>query len=178
MIDYLEGRDRPYKDSKERSLVEKMAKTHAVQDGILVTRKPYEEDKSERLLAVVPNGVRTLIISDNHDTPEGAHRDSDTTLSYIRRFCYWDGMSVDVSKFVSSCILCAISRPGGRGKGVMVGWGIEPPRLACVHADYCGPFQTTRRGNRYLFAIVDRATGWLELTATVDAKAELPLMSC
>src|SRR5690606_33901494 len=93
-------------------------------------------------------------------------------LSYVRRFWDWDGMSVDVSKFVSSCILCAINRPGGTGKGVMVGWGIEPPRLACVHADYCGPFQTTRRGNRYVFAIVDRATGWLELTATVDAKAE------
>jgi len=103
-------------------MVEEMAKTHAVRDGILVTRKPYEEDKSERLLAVVPNGFRTLIISDNHDTPEGAHRDSETTLSYIRRFWYWDGMSVDVGKFVSSCILCAINRPGGTGKGVMVGW--------------------------------------------------------
>jgi len=40
LIDYLEGRDRPYRDSKERSMVEEMAKTHAVRDGILVTRKP------------------------------------------------------------------------------------------------------------------------------------------
>jgi len=171
LIDCLKGRERVYRDPKERTAVESMAKDYAVVDGILVTRKPYGPEGELRLLAVVPNGFRTMLVSENHDRPEGGHRDYTTTLFLLRRFWFWKGMRADTQKFCDACILCALIH-SGKGRGVMVGWGIEPPRLACVHADFCGPLQTTKRGNRYVFAIIDRATGWLEAHATIDAKAE------
>jgi len=90
------------------------------QDGILVTKKPYGEDDDMRDLAVVPNGFRTMLISENHDTPEGAHRDYVTTLSYLRRFYFWKGMRADTQKFCSACIICALMH-SGKGKGIMIG---------------------------------------------------------
>ena len=92
-------------------------------------------------------------------------------MSFLRRFYYWAGMGRDVENFIKACILCAVTA-SRRGKGILVGWGLEPPRLACIHADYSGPFQATKRCNRYIFAMVDRATGWLEMHATEDCKAE------
>ena len=171
LVAHLEGREVRYKDYKERKAVEEMAKNFAVFEGILVTRQPYEEEKELRLLCVVPNGFRTQIISENHDTLAAGHRNAETTITYVRKHYWWPGMTEDVKKYVRSCILCAISK-AGNGKGVLVGWGIEPPRLTCVHVDYSGPFQTTKRGNRYVFALIDRATGWLELHPTNDCKAE------
>ena len=171
LIDYLEGREGKYKDLKEQNNIVKMAKNYAVQDGILVTKLPYEEDKNMRIVAIVPNGFRTSIMSENHDTPEAGHRSTDTTLANVRRYFWWKGMTADVTSFCSACILCAVIR-SGHGRGLLVGWGVEPPRLACVHADFAGPLQTTRRGNRYVFALVDRATGWVEMHATQDCKSQ------
>ena len=86
LIDYLEGREGKYKDLKEQNNIVKMAKNYAVQEGILVTKLPYEEDKDMRIVAIVPNGFRTSIMSENHDTPEAGHRSSDTTLANVRRY--------------------------------------------------------------------------------------------
>ena len=99
MIEYLEGREKKYREPKEELAVGKMARDYALHDGILVTRQPYGEEKGQRLLAVVPNGFRTALISENHDTPSGGHRDKETTVSFLRRFYYWPGMGRDVKKF-------------------------------------------------------------------------------
>ena len=132
----------------------------------MVTRKDYGEVKEERLL----NGLRTALISESHDPITAGHRDDATTTANIRKNFWWKGMTTDVETFCKACILCAIAKSGA-GKGILVGWGIEPPRLACIHIDYCGPFPTTRRWNRFAFAMVDRATGWIEIHPTVDCKA-------
>ena len=124
------------------------------------------------LLAVVPNGYRVPILSEHHDEPEAGHRSKDHTLDMVRRQYWWPGMTADVTLFCKACILCAVTAAGGKGTGILVGWGIEPQRLMCIHADFCGPLPTTTRGHRHVFSMVDRATGWVELVATSDAKAE------
>ena len=137
LVAYLEDREVKYKDEKEWKTIESLAKHYGIHEGVLVTRKDYGEVKEERLLAVPPNGLRTALISESHDPITAGHRDYATTTENIRKSYWWKGMTTDVETFCKACILCAIAKSGA-GKGIPVGWGIEPPRLACINIEYCG----------------------------------------
>src|SRR5690606_19864367 len=54
------------------------------------------------------------------------------------------------------------------GKGLLVGWGLEPLRFKVLHIDFAGPLSKSKSGSSYVFSMVDRATGWVEMVAAPD----------
>jgi len=89
-------------------------------------------------------------------------------------------MRMDVKEYCHKCLICRAANAGKVGKGLIVGWGIEPRRFEAVHIDYAGPLSKSTKGNTYVLSLVDRATGWIEMVPTADrttASAVRALMS-
>src|SRR5690606_258084 len=80
----------------------------------------------------------------------------------------WPKMKDDVKEYCQKCIICRASKAGKVGKGLIVGWGIEPRRFEAIHIDFAGPLTKSAKGNIYVLSLVDRATGWIEMVPTPD----------
>ena len=49
---------------------------------------------------------------------------------------------------------------------------VKPPTIgeafSCIFCDIVGPLRLTRKGNKYIFTIVDHATRWVEAYAIAN----------
>src|SRR3569623_1525848 len=127
-------------------------------------------------MVVVPNRRRVQLKAECHDAE---HRSAAHTHDQISQAGFWwPGANQDVKEYVKSCLVCRAYAAGNQGKGLWVGWGVEPRRFSCVHMDFASPLTVTGQGNRYLLSIIDRATGWLEVTATTNEKTQDAYVAC
>ena len=78
---------------------------------------------------------------------------------------------------MSELIICRAAEAGKVGKGLLVGWGLEPRKFECIHIDFAGPLSKTAKGNTYVLSMVDRATGWVEMVATPDRSSKSAIKS-
>ena len=63
--------------------------------------------------------IRTLIISENHDSPMAGHFGMDRTVELVQRRWVWRGLQRDVREYVRTCALCqrakhSTTKPPGR----------------------------------------------------------------
>src|SRR3569623_1208805 len=108
-------------------------------------------------MVVVPNRRRVQLKAECHDAE---HRSAAHTHDQISQAGFWwPGANQDVKEYVKSCLVCRAYAAGNQGKGLWVGWGVEPRRFSCEHMDFAGPLTVTGQGNRYLLSIFDRAHG-------------------
>lgn len=54
---------------------------------------------------VPTNRLRTMLISESHDTQWAGHPSRDKMLALMTRTCYWPRMEVDVEAYVRSCLM-------------------------------------------------------------------------
>ena len=145
--------------------LERQATKITVEDGLLVKRTKGKDGESV-LELVVPNISRMNLLAEAHDR---SHRGIDHTYSTLKEAGYWwPKMRVDVNEYSRKCIICRAAKAGTTGKGLLVGWGIEPRRFEAVHIDFAGPLTKSTKGNSYVLSLVDRATGWIEMVPTPD----------
>jgi len=110
--------------------------------------------------AVVPFQFRRQLLTVYHNDKKAGHKGHEQTLLLIAKTYWWPGLTQDVKNFVQACVWCGVAKTRKIGKGLAIGWGLEPRKLQCVHADYYGPLTTSTKGNRYVFLVVDRFTTW------------------
>ena len=143
--------------------LERQATKISVENGLLV-RKTKGKDGESVLELVVPNISRINLLAEAHDR---SHRSIDHTHNTLKEAGYWwPKMREDVTEHGRKCIICRAAKAGSTGKGLLVGWGMEPRRFETVHIDFAGPLTKSARGNSYVLSLVDRATGWIEMVPT------------
>ena len=153
--------------SPQADLVElgRQATKIAVENGLLVRRSKGKDGKSI-LELVVPNISRIDLLAEAHDQ---SHRSIEYTSSTLKDAGYWwPNMRSDIKEYCQKCIICRAATAGKTGKGLLVGWGIEPRRFEVIHIDFAGPLTESAKGNSYVLSLVDRATGWVEMVPTPD----------
>ena len=124
------------------------------------------KDGNSVLELVVPNVSRIDLLAEAHDQ---SHRSIDYTFSTLKDAGYWwPNMRTDIREYCQKCIICRAATAGKTGKGLLVGWGIEPRRFEVIHIDFAGPLTKSAKGNSYVLSLVDRATGWVEMVPTPD----------
>ena len=84
----------------------------SVQQGLLV-------DAQGRVCIPKDEEIRTLLISEAHDSPMAGHFGMDKTLELVQRYWYWRGLQRDVREYVKTCATCqrakhATSKPPGK----------------------------------------------------------------
>lgn len=116
----------------------------------------------DKLLYVVPKGMRGRIIYKNHD--ESGHIGAERTLLKIREYYWWPRMRQFIKKYVNSCTECIFHRENRDAKRIDMHF-IEKIPIPCHtwHLDHVGPFIKSNKNNQYILTIVDAFTKYIVL---------------
>ena len=146
---------------------------------ILETR-PYEnfvkeknllfKEMDDRRLLVIPAAMQTEIIKVCH---ENGHFALAKTKELILRDYWFSSMDDKIKKFIANCVPCILSeRKRGKQEGFLnpIDKGDTP--LEVYHVDHLGPLSQTKKGYKYIFAVIDAFTKfvWLYPTKTTNAE--------
>ena len=137
-------------------------KFYILQDGVVFTREgPILMPKEDEL--------RTLVISEAHDSPLGRHFGQAKTLEKVRRLWQWRGLAQDVKDYIASCPLCqhmkhSMIKPRGLLKLILAQrpWQI-------VTMDLVGKFAPAENTlNTHCLVIVDKFSKFVVLEAILE----------
>lgn len=122
---------------------------------------------------VVPKAMRVEVFEEAHAGSVSGHFASKRTLGRIREHAYWPGMTRDVEEWYKACPTCACRRqPRQNRLRAPMGHVAAAYPFERVAVDLMGPLPETDGKNKYILAIVDYFSKWLELLALPDIKAE------
>ncbi|XP_047478502.1 uncharacterized protein LOC125031660 [Penaeus chinensis] len=119
---------------------------------------------SEVHQVVIPLSVRKSVMTLAHDGLAG-HLGIQKTYKKILQNFYWPGMKKDVTIFIRSCHVCQV---GGKPNQIIPRAPLHPIRVDSdpferIVIDCVGPLPKTKKGNHYLFTIMDTATRYPEV---------------
>ena len=159
-IVYLAEHDPKY--ARWRELARKPGNTLNEEEGVVV-------DGDGRVLVPEEEELRTLILSENHDTLLGGHFSSRKTQEMVERHWTWDGLARDVREYVRSCRLCqeqkhATTREPGALRPILAK---RPWQL--VTLDFVGGLPPAR-GSKFtqILVIVDKFSKYVSLEPCVS----------
>ena len=156
-IRFLEG-DPTLAPGEVKEEYKRWAESTVMEDGLLVKR--MSKDGKTMLKLVVSTLCRMDLLAEAHD---GTHRGIKNTLTALQDAGYWwPRMKDDTRTYCRNCLICRVGEAGKVGKGLLVGWGLEPRRFEVLHIDFAGPLSRSRNGSSYGFSMVDigRLAGW------------------
>lgn len=114
---------------------------------------------------VVPGSLRSRYLTQVHD--DMFHPGYFKTFSNLRDYYYWPGYQLDVRKYVQSCKICQKFNYHGITNMDLDHFTVNEP-LESWHCDVVGPLPETKRGNRFIFTMVDPFSKWAEAFALPD----------
>ena len=142
------------------------SRTFIVLEGILYYVPDREQDPTLKL--VIPAQLHNLVLKECHDNC--AHMGLDKTYDRIRDRYHWRGLYKDVAKYVSKCIRCKTRNLKRELRPLQE---MEEGRFPFekIGIDMCGPYPTSKAGNKYLLTVTCLYTGWPEIFAVPDKSA-------
>ncbi|KAL7866093.1 hypothetical protein SRHO_G00113400 [Serrasalmus rhombeus] len=163
--DYIKG----LKDQCNTSCAPKDRIRWEIQQDLLYRALPYGEGGVKYQL-VVPKSLSVPFLKYFHDSPLGAHLGRMKTLLRILEVAWWPDVRKNVWQHVKECPVCQKYKPSNtKPSGYLQGTEIKEPGYM-LGMDLMGPFPKSKRGNVYLFVIVDYFTKWIELYPLRDSK--------
>ena len=120
-------------------------------------QEPQEQQQSTYPKIVVPNILKNKILQLAHHTHFGIAK----TYQNLNRKYFWKGSYTDVINFVSSCKICATSKPHRIPKAPLQNSDIPKYPGQYISMDILGPLSN----NKYVLTIVDHFSRHLELYA-------------
>ena len=141
---------------------------YTVVDGLLYyTKENEQEEPSLRLL--VPEKFKLAVLEQYHD--QCAHWGIEKTFGMIRQNYHWVGLYRDVVQYVTQCITCKIrSQKKNKAPLQQMDEPLFPGQKWGL--DLCGPYPESVSGSKYILTAVDLYSGWPEIWALQDKRAE------
>ena len=120
--------------------------------------------KVGKLVLVVPQTCRTIILSVGHENPLAGHFSHRKTGMKIGDKFFWPGMGADIRDFCRSCDVCQRMSSKGRVRPVpLQPLPIITEPFSRVAIDLVGPLSPpSSQGHRYILTLIDYATGFPE----------------
>ena len=126
-------------------------------------------DGQGRIMVPADDEIRTLIISEAHDSPMAGHFGMDRTIELVQRQWNWKGLRADVRAYVRSCLLCqrakhSVNAPPGKLHPIVA----ERP-WQIVTMDFVGKFpKTPVNAHTQILIMVDKFTKYVMLEPCGD----------
>ena len=121
---------------------------------------------------VAPDGIKAEVLKMVHDARSGGHLGREKTLSSVRKFVFWPGMTVDIANWCRECDTCARRKPGpGRAKHDMGHVEVGRP-FQRIAIDILSPLTPSHDGYNYIMVVEDYFTKWVEAYSIVDHTAQ------
>lgn len=94
-----------------------------------------------------------------HDAPYSGHKGIAKTLAAVARLYWWPGMSVDIAKYVKSCLLCQRNKASNqKPSGLLQPLAVPKDRWSEVTMDFITGLPCTPRGYDAIMVMCDRLT--------------------
>jgi hypothetical protein len=126
----------------------------------------------------VPSSKRAKLIWEAHYSQMAGHFGIEKTVAVLQQHFYWLKLRHDVSKYIRSCTTCAIAKPATKKKGMYTPLPTPNIPWESISMDYMSDLLSTKRGNNYVFVVVDCFSKMAILVAckksiTAEATAKL-----
>ena len=143
-----------------------------VRNGILCRRWESNDGKKIDYKIVLPRQLRSIVLSELHNSKTAAHCGVNKTLHKVQARYYWVGLQADVRSWVRKCTVCAqFKNPPKKTRAPLQQYRVGAA-MERVAMDILGPLPITDRGNRYVLVIGDYFTKWIESYAIPNQEAE------
>ena len=137
-----------------------------------VLYKEFRTETPTRRLLIIPDSMRSEVLSLCHDIPAAGHQGMDRTLARVREKFHWYAVSSDVRHFIASCAVCNRNKkPVRHARCKMTRYHAGAP-MERVHLDFMGPLPVTKGNNAYVLMMVDQFTKWVECIPLPSQTAE------
>ncbi len=138
------------------------------------TAKEYKVDRSilrRNGKIVVPQSLRTEILTEVHEGTMAAHLSADKILPIIAERFWWPAMKADTRRYCEACLLCNRATPYASKR-----FGKLRPIVATgpwhtVAMDLYGPLNDGIEDERYVLVMMDHFTKYVVLCALKDKRA-------
>lgn len=118
---------------------------------------------------LVPKAVRWQILRACHDNI--GHFSYEKTLDKIKSDYWFPKMAKFVKKYCRACLKCAHGKvPAGKKSGYLHPIPKEPKPFHTLHADHLGPFNESKKKNKYILVIIDSFTKFVIIKAVKNTK--------
>jgi hypothetical protein len=99
-------------------------------------------------------------------------------VAVLQKHFYWTKLRQDVDNYIRSCIACAITKPTTKKQGMYTPLPTPDRAWESISMDYISGLPSTKRGNDFVFVVVDRFSKMAILAAckkiiTAEATAKL-----
>jgi transposase InsO family protein len=139
-------------------------------DGVLFRHDLFSEDEEPQL--VVPSCLRKEILTECHNNAISGHNGIEKSLFRLRKRYYWSGMRRDITDHIRKCVECQRYKPSNLKPAGLLQTPAPAQRFETLAIDLFGPLLPTEDGYRWVFAVEDTVTKWIELFALAQATAE------
>lgn len=130
---------------------------HYFDEYMIKDNKVYRRLDDETTAWAVPRDARMQICKLCHD--DAGHLAVEKTLERIKRNYWFAGMRRFVTKYINACLNCAYYKHAtGKRQCKMNIIEKTPIPFHTIHMDHVGPFETSRKHNKFLFVLVDAFT--------------------
>ena len=141
-------------------------------NGLLYKKQTTEF--AELQLIVLPISLFIKVMNFLHDSIEVGHMGFSRTYDRVKHRYFRPGLSKLVARYIRTCVDCqkrkAIRR---RAVGFLQSPDFPLDPFESLAIDVCGPMIETPRGNRYIVAIIDRATRFVTAKAYPQVTAAI-----
>jgi hypothetical protein len=104
----------------------------------------------------VPTSESEKLIWEAHYSRMAGHFGVEKTLVILQKHFYWPKLRQDVSKYIRSCTVCAISKPAIKKQGLYTPLPTPERPWESISMDYMSGLLSTRNDNDFVFVMVDR----------------------
>ena len=136
-------------------------------DGVVVRVWTEVDGSADKMLKVVPLGLRNRILEGHHD--QLAHPGVTRLNLLLRRKFFWYKMSDDSRRYVETCSICQVTKAKVT-KAPLIQHPLSYMSQK-VFMDVKGVLSTTERGNAYYIVLVDGWSKWVAVIPLPDIRA-------
>ena len=116
------------------------------------------------------DALRTLLLSEAHDSRMGGHFGTARTLEKMRRLWTWRGLAKDVTDYVRSCAKCQVTRIDTQKKKGALMPILAPEPWHTLTMDFVGGLEPARvTGRTYCLVMVDKFSKYVLLEPVSEA---------
>ena len=142
-----------------------------IEKGMLMRKFIKRDGTSDSHQLIVPRELQKEVLWNAHDGLLGGHLGQKKTREKALRKFYWRGIHEDCNNWVNTCDVCARQKRPQRKPHAPLGSMATGAPLDHLATDILGPFPESTRGNKYVLAVTDYFTKWVEIFAIPDQTA-------
>jgi hypothetical protein len=104
----------------------------------------------------VPSSELAKMIWEAHYSQVVGHFGIEKIVAMLQKHFYWSKLRKEVSKYIRSCTAYAIAKPSTKKQGLYTPLHTSNKPWELISMDYMVGLPSTKRGNDYVFVVVDR----------------------